>query len=192
MLVLVLGLVLFLGPHSVRVFADGWRSQMIARLGENAWKGLYSVVSLVGLVLIVWGFGMARANPVVLWDPPIWTRHIALLLNLIAFILFALYLVPSGKLKARLGHPMDLSVKVWAFAHLIANGTLAAVVLFGVFLVWAIFDYASNRRRDRASGTVRVAGPVSNDVIAIVVGVVIWAAIVWKVHEWVIRVSPLA
>jgi uncharacterized membrane protein len=191
-LVLILGLILFLAPHSVRIFADGWRGQMVARFGENGWKGLYSVVSLVGLVLIVWGYGMARQEPVLLWDPPTWTRHIAILLNLIAFILFAFYLVPAGRLKARIGHPMDGSVKVWAFAHLISNGTLADIVLFGAFLVWAIVDYASNRRRDRAAGTVRVAGPVRTDAIAVLVGVVIWAAILWRIHEWVIGTSPLA
>lgn len=192
MLVLILGLILFLGTHSLKVVAPGWRSQMVARLGENGWKGFYSVVSLIGFVLIVWGYGMARQDPIPLWYPPIWTRHIALLLNLIAFILFAAYLVPAGWMKARIGHPMVLSVKVWAFAHLIANGTLADVILFGAFLVWAIVDYASNRRRDRAAGTVRVAGPARNDAIAIVVGVLIWAVILWRVHEWVIGVSPMA
>ncbi len=192
MLVLILGLVIFLGSHLVRVVAEDWRRQMIARLGEGPWKGLYSLVSVVGLVLIVWGYGLARQEPVVLWDPPLWTRHVAVTLNLIAFILIAFFIVPSGRIKARLGHPMLLSVKVWAFAHLLANGTLADVLLFGSFLVWAIVDFAANRRRDRAQGTVRVAGPVRNDVIAVIVGAAIWAALVWGLHEWLIGVSPLA
>jgi uncharacterized membrane protein len=165
---------------------------VIARLGEGPWKGLYSLVSLAGLVLMVWGYGLARQEPVVLWEPPLWTKHLALALNLVAFVLLALYLVPSGRMKARLGHPMLLSVKVWAFAHLLANGTLADVVLFGSLLVWAIADFAANRRRDRAQGTVRIAGPARNDVIAVVVGVAIWAAFVWRVHAWLIGVDPLA
>ncbi len=190
--VLILGLILFLGAHSTKVAAGAWRGRMIARLGEGPWKGLYSAASLIGLILIVWGFGIARHDPVVLWYPPEWLRHVAIALNLVAFILFAAYLVPAGWMKARLGHPMILSVKVWAFAHLLANGTLAAVLLFGAFLAWAIVAYAANRRRDRAAGTIRVAGPARNDVIAVVVGVVIWAAILWRVHQWVIGVSPLA
>ncbi len=192
MLVLILGLVVFLGAHSARIFADDWRAQLIARIGEGAWKGLYSLASAVGLVLIVWGYGMARQDPVVLWLSPEWLRHLAIALNLIAFILFAAYLVPSGRMKARLGHPMLLSVKVWALAHLLANGTLADLVLFGSFLVWAVADFVVSRRRDRARGMVRVAGPSRNDAIAVIVGVVIWAAILWRVHYWVIGVSPLA
>lgn len=192
MVVLVLGLLIFLASHSLRIFAEDWRQAQIARMGEGPWKGLYSLVSLVGLVLIVWGYGLARQDPIVLWDPPVWTRHIAVTLNLIAFILLAAFLVPAGRIKARLGHPMLLSVKVWAFAHLIANGTLADLLLFGSFLVWAIVDFAANRRRDRALGTVRVAGPVRNDVIAILLGVLIWAALVWRLHEWLIGVPPLA
>ncbi len=192
MLVLILGLIVFLGTHSVRMAAGDWRARMIARLGDGPWKGLYSIASAIGLVLIIWGYGLARQNPVVLWFPPEWLRHVAITLNLIAFILFAAYLVPGGWMKARLGHPMILSVKVWAFAHLIANGTLVDVILFGAFLVWAIVAYAANRRRDRATGTIRVAGPARNDAIAVVVGVAIWAAILWRVHQWVIGVSPLA
>ena len=192
MLVLILGLIVFLGAHSVRIFAEDWRREKIARLGEGPWKGLYSLASAVGLVLIVWGYGMARQEPVLLWTSPEWLRHLAIALNLIAFILLAAFLVPAGRMKARLGHPMLLSVKVWAFAHLLANGTLADLFLFGGFLVWAIVDFAAARRRDRAAGIVRVAGPARNDVIAVVVGVVIWAAFLWRVHAWLIGVSPLA
>jgi uncharacterized membrane protein len=192
MIILVLGLLIFLGSHSVQIFAQGWRRETVARMGEGPWKGVYSLVSLVGLVLIVWGYGLARQNPVVLWEPPVWTQHIALLLNLIAFVLFAFFLLPSGRIKARLGHPMLLSIKVWAFAHLLANGTLADLILFGSLLVWAIVDFAANRRRDRAHGTVRVAGPVRNDVLAVLLGVAIWGALVWRLHEWLIGVHPLA
>ena len=192
MLVLILGLILFLGIHSTRIFARDRRRDMITLLGEGGWKGIYSVVSIAGFVLIVWGYGMARQNPVLLWESPEGLKHFSIALNLLAFILFAVYLVPAGRLKARLGHPMLLSVKVWAFAHLLANGTLADLFLFGSFLVWAIADFAANRRRDRTAGIVRIAGPARNDVIAIVVGVLIWAAILWRVHAWLIGVSPLA
>lgn len=192
MLVLILGLILFLGTHSVRIFADDWRRSTIARVGEGPWKGLYSLVSIVGFVLIVWGYGIARQDPVLLWISPEWMRDVALTLNLIAFLLFGIYLVPAGWLKARVGHPMLLSVKVWAFAHLLTNGTLADLFLFGGLLVWAIADFAASRRRDRSAGTIRIAGPVRNDAIAILVGLVLYVAIVWRLHLWVIGVSPLA
>jgi uncharacterized membrane protein len=192
MLVLILGLVIFLGSHSARIFAEDWRQGMIARLGEGPWKGVYSLVSIIGFVLIVWGYGMTRLDPVVLWSPPVWTRHIAVLLNLIAFILLAAFIVPAGKIKARLHHPMVLAVKVWAFAHLLANGTLADLILFGSVLIWAIVDFAASRRRDRRLGTVYVAGPVTNDAIAVGLGIVLWGAIVWRLHAWLIGVSPIA
>ena len=192
MLVLIAGLVIFLANHSVRIFAEDWRQGLIARIGEGPWKGLYSLVSIVGLVLIVWGYGLSRLDPVVLWSPPIWTKHLAIALNLVAFVLLAAFIVPAGWIKARLGHPMILSVKVWAFAHLLANGTLADLLLFGSFLVWAIADFAASRRRDRAQGTVRIAGPARNDLIAAGLGVVLWGAILLRLHLWVIGVSPLA
>ena len=192
MVVLLLGLLIFLGSHSVRIVADDWRSRAVARIGEGPWKGAYSLISLVGLVLIIWGYGLARENPVVLWDPPVWTRHLAVTLNLIAFVLFAAYLLPVGRIKARLGHPMLLSIKVWAVAHLLANGTLADVLLFGSFLIWAVADFAASKRRDRAQGTVRVAGPVRNDVLVVVLGILIWGVLVWRVHGWIVGVHPLA
>lgn len=192
MLVLIAGLVVFLGSHATRIVADGWRADTIRRIGEGSWKGLYSLVSILGLALIVWGYGLSRLDPVVLWSPPIWTQHIALTLNLVAIVLLAIYLVPAGRLKARLRHPMLLGIKVWAFAHLLANGTLADLLLFGSFLVWAIADFAANRRRDRREGKVAIAGPVRNDAIAVVLGAVIWAALVWRVHLWLVGVSPLA
>lgn len=192
MVVLVLGLVIFLGVHSVRVFGEGWRKQTIARVGEGPWKGLYALASIVGFILIVWGYGLTRLDPVVLWSPPVWTRHLAILLNLVAFILLAAYLVPAGNIKARLKHPMLLAVKTWAIAHLLANGTLADVILFGSVLIWAVLDFSASRRRDRALGTVYVAGPASRDAIAVGLGVVLWAAILWRLHVWLIGVSPLA
>ena len=131
---LVLGLVLFLGVHSTRIFADDWRTRQIARLGEGAWKGLYSVASLAGFALLVWGYGQTRIDPVVVWDPPTWTRHLAALLMIPAFVLVVAAYVPGNRIKAAVGHPMVAGVKVWAIAHLLSNGRLGDIVLFGVFL----------------------------------------------------------
>lgn len=192
MIVLILGLIVFLGVHSVRIVAEERRQAMMARVGEGPWKAIYSLASLVGLVLIVWGYGLSRLDPVVLWEPPVWTRHIAILLNLVAFILFAAFLLPAGRLKARLGHPMILAVKVWAIAHLIANGTLADLVLFGSFLGWAVFDFRASRMRDKATGVVPIAGVLRNDILAVALGAVVWAAFLWRVHAWLIGVGPLA
>ena len=188
---LILGLVLFLGVHSVRIVADGWRTQMRARLGEGAWKGLYSVASVVGLVLVVWGYGLARQQPVVLWNPPVGMRHAASLLTLIAFVLLAAAYVPRNVFKARLHHPMVLSVKVWALAHLISNGNLADVVLFGAFLLWAVLSFRAARQRDRAQNTVYAPGTAAGTGIAVVVGTAAWAGFAFWAHVWLIGVAPL-
>lgn len=190
MTVLVVGLLLFLGAHSVRIFAEGWRTRQIAGGGELKWKVLVSIVSAVGFVLIVWGYGLARTDPVYLWHPPVWTRHIAALLTIPAFVLLAAAYVPGTRIKAAVGHPMVAGVKIWAFSHLIANGTLADVVLFGAFLGWAVADFAAARRRDRAAGRTYPAGPVSRDLGAVVLGLVAWAAFAFYLHAWLIGVRP--
>jgi uncharacterized membrane protein len=190
MSLLILGLVLFLGVHSTRIVADGFRTQMVGRLGLNGWKAVYSVLSLVGLVLIVYGYGAARQQPVVVYPTPGWTRHLAALLTLPSFILLVAAYVPGTRIKRAVGHPMVLGVKTWAFAHLLANGLLADVLLFGSFLAWAVLDYISARRRDRAAGTVYVAGPVSRDVIAVVAGVVAWVVFALWLHRPLIGVAP--
>jgi uncharacterized membrane protein len=187
---LVLGVVLFLGVHSVRVLADDWRGSLIARRGEGAYKGLYSLASIVGFALIVWGYGLSRTAPVDLWMPPVWTRHLAALLTIPAFVLLAAAYVPGTRIKAAVGHPMVLGVKVWAFAHLIANGRLADVVLFGGFLAWAVLLYIASRRRDRRAGTRYVAGPASRDMTAIAAGIVAWAAFAFWLHGVLIGVRP--
>ena len=187
---LILGLLIFLGTHSVRIFADSWRGARVAAMGLNAWKGVYAVISIIGFVLIVWGYGMARGAPVQLYSPPVWGTHLAALLTVPAFILLVAAYVPGTRIKRAVGHPMVAGVKAWAFAHLLANGTLADVVLFGAFLVWAIADYISARRRDRAAGVVYVVGPVSRDVIAVVVGLVAWAIFAFWLHGPLIGVRP--
>jgi uncharacterized membrane protein len=187
---LILGLLIFLGAHSVRIFADPWRSARVAAIGLNAWKGIYSIVSLVGFVLIVAGYGLARADPVVLYTPPTWTRHLAALLMVPAFVLLAAAYVPGTRIKRVVGHPMVAGVKTWAIAHLIANGTLADVVLFGAFLAWSIADYSAARRRDRAAGVVYVVGPAVRDVAALIIGLAAWAAFAFWLHGVLIGVRP--
>lgn len=191
MTLLVLGLILFLGAHSVRIFADDWRTAQIARGGAGAWKGLYTVVSIVGFGLIVWGYGQARTQPVVLWTPQLWARHLAVLLMLVSFILLVAAYVPRNGIKSRLHHPMVLSVKVWAFAHLLANHTLADLLLFGSFLVWAVLDFRSARQRDRAAGTVYPPGTLRGTLIAVVAGTLVWALFAFWAHAWLFGVSPL-
>jgi uncharacterized membrane protein len=188
---LILGLILFLGIHSVRIFADGWRTQRIAAMGEGKWKGLYSVVSLIGFALIVWGYGLARQQPVVLWSPPRGMNHLAALLVLIAFVLLPAAYVPRNHLKAKLHHPMVLSVKVWALAHLLANGNLADVVLFGAFLAWAVLDFRAARRRDRAGNVQYAPGTAKGTAITVVIGLVAYLVFVFWAHAALIGVSPL-
>ncbi|MFN7857120.1 MAG: NnrU family protein [Acidovorax sp.] len=191
MLVLVIGLVLFLGVHSVRIVSDPWRSQMLARMGEGAWKGLYSLVSVIGLALIVWGYGLARQQPVVLWMPPVGMRHAAALLTLVAFVLLVAAYVPRNGIRARLRHPMVLGVKVWALAHLLSNGSVADVLLFGGFLAWAVASFRAARQRDRALGTTYAPGTAAATGITVVVGVAAWAAFAVWAHAWLIGVAPM-
>jgi uncharacterized membrane protein len=191
MSVLVLGLVIFLGVHSVRIFAEPWRTKQIARMGEKGWKGLYAVASAVGLVLIVWGYGIARRDPVVLWARPVWAPHLTALLTLIAFVLFLAAYIPGNHFKAWVKHPLVVSVGLWAFGHLLANGTLNAVVLFAAFLVWAVVDYFAARRRDAVSGVVYPAGSLSKDLIAVVGGGVVWVLFAFWLHGVLIGVRPL-
>lgn len=188
--VLLLGLVLFLGVHSTRIVAEGWRSRMVARLGEGPWKGLYSLLALVGFVLVVWGYGLARQQPVVLWTPPRGMAHLAALLTVPAFILLVAAYVPRNAIRARLHHPMVLGVKLWALAHLLANGTLADVVLFGSFLLWAIFDFRAARRRAPQAGTSQAGSSGVATGVTVAVGLVAWAAFAFWAHAWLIGVRP--
>ena len=187
---MILGLVLFLGVHSTRIVADGWRADMIRRLGTGRWKALYALISGIGLVLVVWGFSWTRQEPVQLWAPPFFMRHVAWLLTLVAFILLAAAYVPGNSIKAWLHHPMILGVKLWAFAHLLANGMLADLVLFGAFLLWAVLDYRAARQRDRAQGISYPPGTLGRSVLAIVGGTALWAAFAFWLHRAWIGVAP--
>jgi len=190
MALLIAGLVVFLGTHSLRIFAEEWRGVQVARLGLGAYKALYSVAALIGFVLIVVGFGQARMSTPVLWDPPLWTRHVSALLVLFAFVLLAAAYVPRNRIRRAVGHPMILGVKIWAAGHLLANGTLADVVLFGSFLAWAVLDYRAARARDRAQGRAEPKSTTFGTVTAVVVGVALWAAFAFRLHAWLIGVQP--
>jgi uncharacterized membrane protein len=190
MAIFIVGLLIFLGIHSVSIVAPEWRAGQVARLGERPWKGIYAAVSALGFGLLIYGYGVARHTPVVLYAPPVALRHLALLLMLPVFpLLFAAYL--PGRIQAAAKHPMLLAVKLWAVAHLLANGTLVDVLLFGAFLVWAVADRISVRRRPRAA--VPGAPPRRyNDVVALVAGLALYALFVLGAHRWLIGVSPLA
>lgn len=185
---LALGLALFLGMHMTRALAPNWRDAQIARLGDKAWKGIYTLVSLVGFGLILLGFSQARQQPIVLWPRIPGISHATAALMLVATILLAAAYVPRNHLKARLQHPMTLSVKVWALAHLIANNTLADVMLFGSFLVWSVLVFRAARRR---AAPVIAAPTAAGTVAAIVAGVALWAVIALWLHAVWLGVAPL-
>jgi uncharacterized membrane protein len=189
MLILVLGLVVFLGAHSFTA-ARGTRAAVIGAVGEGAFKGIYSVVSLAGLILIVWGFGRYRQHGwVQLWTPPAWTRHVAMLLMWFAFVALAASGRRPGRIRGWLRHPMLVGVKIWALAHLIANGDLGGLVLFGSFLAWAVFDRIAVKRRGDM-GASRVATFTAADAVALGGGTAAYAAMI-LLHPVLIGVSVL-
>ena len=190
MMYLIAGLVLFLGVHSTRVFANGWRTQTLARIGEKPFKGVYALLSLAGFVLLGWGSGQARQQGVMLWNPPTATRHIAALLMLLSFVLLAATYVPGNQIKAKLHHPMVLGTKVWALAHLLANGSLANTVLFGSFLVWSVVLFAASRKRDRREQIVYPAGTAGMTVVTVAAGIAAWTVFAFWLHRVLIGVSP--
>jgi uncharacterized membrane protein len=184
MLKLVAGLVIFLGVHSIRIVAPGWRDRMIARLGEVPWKLVYSLAALAGFVLIVGGYAAARLEPVVLYNPPYWLRHVAMLLMLPVFpLLVAAYL--PGRIKAAVKHPMLTATKAWALSHLLVNGMLADVLLFGGFLAWAVIDRISAGKRPQPASP-KTPPSIVNDVVAVVVGLVLYVAFAFWAHpRWI-------
>lgn len=190
MLYLIAGLFVFLGVHSVRIFADGWRTNMLQRVGEGAYKGLYSLASVLGFALIIYGFGVARETPVMLWAPPVGMRHAASLLTLVAFILLVAAYVPRNSIKARVHHPMVLGVKSWALAHLLSNGSDAHLVLFGAFLAWGVANFIAARKRDRVLVTQYPKGTAAATAVTVVVGVVVWAAFAFKLHGLLVGIRP--
>jgi uncharacterized membrane protein len=189
MTLLVLGLALFLGIHSVSIFAGSWRDEQVAHRGEGPWKGLYSAVAAVGLVMIVFGYAQARQSPTVLFVPPLWMRHVALLLMAPVFALLIAAYMP-GRIQAAAKHPMLLATKLWALSHLLANGNLADLLLFGAFLAWAVADRISLKRRPARPIPGAAERPL-NDVVVLLGGLLLYIAFTLFLHRWLIGVSPL-
>ena len=199
MALLILGLVLFLGAHSTRIFAENWRQAVLERLGDKAYKGVYTLVSLVGFGLLIYGFDQVRWESPALWTPPLWVKHVAALLMLLSLVLLACAYAPRNAIKAKLHHPMVLSVKVWALAHLLANPRVADVVLFGAFLLWSVLDFRAARKRDRlAAAASEEAGTLVVPEVsaaatwrAVGIGVVVWSFLLSHGHVLLFGVSPL-
>ncbi|QDL52695.1 NnrU family protein [Rhodoferax aquaticus] len=190
MVYLVLGLLLFIGVHSIRIFSDTSRTQWVLGFGEGRYKFAFSLVSALGLGLIVWGFGQARENPLMLWIPPQGMRHLAALLTWVAFLFIAAAYVPGNYIKARLHHPMVLGVKAWALAHLLATGSVAHLVLFGCFLLWATASFRAARRRDRITNP-KVAGAALIPTLGCVaMGTLLWAVFAFFLHGLLIGIRP--
>lgn len=188
-MILLLGLLMFLGIHSVSIVDEPWRDRVVCLLGEWQWKGIYSIVAMCGFILIAWGYGEARYDAVILYTPPVWLRHLALLLLLPVFPLLAAAYFP-GRIKTIVKHPMLLSTMLWAASHLLANGSLNGLVLFGSFLIWAIVDRIS--LQSRPSRPIPGAPPAKvNDIIALVVGLGIYFAFLYHLHALLIGVSLL-
>src|ERR1700688_1550285 len=187
---LLIGLALFLGVHSIAIVAPQWRERVVLRLGVRFWRGLYSLVSLAGFLLIIHGFALARAEPIVWYVPPAWLRRVTLVLMVPVFpLLLAAYL--PGRIQSAVKHPMLVAVKLWAFAHLLSNGSAADVLLFGALLAWAVTDRISLRRRP-AKAALGAKPSRWNDLIAILLGLALyWMFISWA-HLKLIGVSPLS
>jgi uncharacterized membrane protein len=181
----ILGLVVILGAH-VFVTRRGERAALIAKLGEWPYRGLFSLVSLVGIGLVAYGFAHYRATGLIpVWNPPLWTRHIVIALMWPASILIAAAYIP-GNIKKTVKHPLLIAVKTWAFAHLCANGDLGGIILFGSVLAWAVFDRISLKYRSDPSGLQIPFGGTRNDIIAIIVGTIIYLALGLVFHPIVI------
>jgi uncharacterized membrane protein len=188
---LIAGLIIFLGVHALPM-RPVLRARMRERLGELGYKAAFSLASLLGFVLIVYGYGLARAaGPAVLYSPPVWMSHITMLLMVPVFVLLVAAYAPTGNIKARTKHPMILAVKIWALAHLLANGDVASVVLFGGFLAWGVVDRISLKRRGDIGGAGALRKSIAGDAISVVVGLGLYAAFVVYLHMWLIGVPVI-
>jgi len=189
MITLIAGLVLFLGVHAVSIVAPDWRNRTAARIGELKWQGAYALVAIAGFALIIWGYGLARQDSIVVYIPPTWLRHLVLLLMVPVFpLLLAAYF--PGRIQSTTKHPMLLAVKLWAFAHLLANGTLADLVLFGSFLAWAVADRISMKRRTPLP-VPSAPSSKANDLIAVAAGLALYVVFILWLHQRLIGVAPL-
>ncbi|WP_045835419.1 NnrU family protein [Hyphomicrobium sp. 99] len=193
MMVLIVGLILFLGVHLLPTQPE-LRDGLKERIGVVPYRVLFSVLSLAGLAVIVLGYHKLQLHPgknPILWDPPVWTRHIAVALMLPAIILLVASLIPS-RIRTATRHPMLIAIKIWALAHLLANGDLGALLLFGSFLAFAVFDRISVKKRG-ASGPFGAKAPSSalNDVLVVALGLALYAWILLIGHQWLIGVAPI-
>ncbi|MCO6185138.1 NnrU family protein [Rhizobium sp. L1K21] len=189
MVMFVVALALFLLLHSIRIFAPAWRKSMIDKMGVRAWRGVYSVLSIVTFIFLIYAFAQSRAVTPMLYYPPVWLAHIAFLLMLISFILAAVSIFPAGKLAVWTKHPLLAAVKFWALAHLLANGELNSVILFAGFLIWAVAARISAKRQNIQP---RAFKSVQWDIIAVITGIVLYGLFIMYLHELLIGVSPLA
>jgi len=186
---LLAGLIIFFAVHSISIFNDAWRNRMVEKTGEWTWKGIYGLVAVIGLFLIIRGYGLARLDPLVLYSPPQWLRYPALLLLLPVFpLLFAAYL--PGRIQRATGHPMLAAVKLWATAHLLVNGTLPDMALFGSFLIWAGADRISLKHRAHRP-VPGIPETRLNDGFAVIVGLVCYAVFVLWLHAVLIGVPVI-
>ena len=188
---LVLGLFLFLGTHALRIGGDVMRERLLALLGPRYFKIIYSLTSVLGFALLVYGFGMARDAPVLLWTPPPAMKHVAYLLTLVAMVLMAAAYVPRNGIKAKLHHPMVLSVKTWALAHLVANGTLAHLLLFGSMLLWSVLLFKASRARDKLKQVVYTPGNNASTILTLEIGIAMWLVFVGWAHGWLVGVQVM-
>lgn len=191
MLQMLIGLALFLGIHSMQSLAAQWSLRAQAMWGPVGYKAVYAAIALLGLYFIVQGYGMARLDPVVLWTPPPGMQHATILLMWFAMVLLVAAYVPRNHLKSKLRHPMTLSVKVWSLGHLLSNGHLADVVLFGSFLLWSVVVFRAARQRDRMSLESAPEGQLPRTLLAVVLGTGLWAAfLMGGLHLWLVGVMP--
>ena len=187
--ILIAGLIVFLGIHSVRMVAPGFRDAFIASRGEGPWKGIYSLLSFAGLAMLIWGYGLARFDNTFFYSAPQWATHVQLLIMIPAMILLVSSNMPAGHIKQTVKNPMLIGVKLWAIGHLLVNGDLASFLLFGTFLIWAVLLVINTNRRSQPQPQ---EVSVKNDILAVLVGLVLWAAFGFWLHEWLIGVPVIA
>lgn len=189
MAILIAGILIFLGAHSFTTLR-GARAGLIGAIGDKPYRGLHSLVSIIGFVLIVYGFGRYRADDwVQLWTPPVWGRHLTMLLMWLAFVSLAAMSPKPSRIKGWLRHPMLVAIKIWALAHLLANGDLGGLLLFGSFLAWAVYDRIAVKRRGDL-GAPRQAAFTRADAIAVIAGTVAYVAMLF-LHPYLIGVAVL-